>query len=211
MKTSNHALNPTNHTLHSEEMGVMVDECSLSLTHDFHSQSSNLILIEGEGVNWWPKPIWSIPVPPVFPGCHRYYSPQPCKCNRWDNENKRTCRMLKTRPYGPHLLIWRTSSPGTAEATPPIRVRHCCWHYLKCWWSYVYTQGIVNKSSDFSCIPISDPYRRLSWPLRCFCGLDAGGPAGRTTRCTLVQPTIDTLTPRRKIREEGVPLQKIRV
>ena len=26
--------------------------------------------------------------------------------------------------YGPHLLIWRTSSPGTAEATPPIRVRH---------------------------------------------------------------------------------------
>ena len=79
----------------------------------------------------------------------------------------------------------------------------------QCWWSYVYTQGIVNNSSDFSCIPISDPYRRLSWPLRCYCGLDAGGPAGRTTRCTLVQPTIDTLTPRQKIREEGGPLQRL--
>ena len=79
----------------------------------------------------------------------------------------------------------------------------------QCWWSYVYTQGIVNNSSDFSCIPISDPYWRLSWPLRCFCGLDAGGPAGRTTRCTLVQPTIDTLTPRQKIREEGGPLQRL--
>ena len=97
-------LNPTNHTVHSEEMGLMVNECSLSPTHDLHSQSSNLILMGGKGVNWWPKPIWSIPVSPVFPGCHRYYSPQSCKCNRWGNENKRTCRMLKTRPLWPTFV-----------------------------------------------------------------------------------------------------------
>ena len=64
------------------------------------------------------------------------------------------------------------------------------------------------NSSALSCTPLSGIYEDNGGHR---CGLGAGCPAGRTIKCTWFSPPLKTLTPGRLVREEGLPLQKIRV
>ena len=117
---------------------------------------------------------------------------------------------------GSQLFIRRTYQSRNGRSHSP--------HYALKIWCFVikikllYKKNVIKiihpqlvvfvNSSALSCTPLSGIYEDNGGHR---CGLGAGCPAGRTIKCTWFSPPLKTLTPGRLVREEGLPLQKIRV